>query len=61
MVSALHHPWEVRYPMAHACVTARVSMLIRVSQATSFEIGFSRPVPRSNGMLVLRPNPRVEG
>ena len=47
--------------MAHACVTARASVLKRVSRVTFFEMGFSRTVPGGTSVLVLHLSPRVGG
>ena len=43
------------------CVVVWVSMLRRVSRATSFEMGFLRTIPGGMSVSVLRPSPRVGG
>ena len=47
--------------MAHTCVTAWARMPRRVSRATSFEMNFSRTVPRDMSVPKLRPSPHVGG
>ena len=50
----------VSYPVAHACVTVRVSVQRQVSQTTSFEMSFSRTIPDNTGVPILCPYPCVE-
>ena len=47
--------------MTHVCVTMKVSVPRRVSQATSFEISFSKTVLDDMGVPILRPSLCVGG
>ena len=48
-------------PFAHACVTVGESVLRQVSQATSFEMSFSRIVLGDTSVPILGTNPCIKG